>query len=114
MDPVQLASVLERLHRDGRDVLAVVATAGCTAVGAFDDLEAIADLCDRYGHWLHVDGAHGASALLSEKHKWRVQGIHRARSLARDPHHMVLMPLSAGMARFTTRSVTQRRRCTKR
>ncbi len=97
MDPVQLAAVLEQLHRDGRDVLAVVATAGCTAVGAFDDLEAIADLCDRYGHWLHVDGAHGASALLSEKHRWRVKGIHRARSLAWDPHKMMLMPLSAGM-----------------
>lgn len=97
MDPVQLAAVLEQLHRDGRDVLAVVATAGCTAVGAFDDLEAIADLCDAHGHWLHVDGAHGASALLSEKHKWRVKGIHRARSLAWDPHKMMLMPLSAGM-----------------
>lgn len=97
MDPVALGAALERLHREGRDVLAVVATAGCTAVGAFDDLEAIADLCDRYGHWLHVDGAHGASALLSEKHKWRVKGIHRARSLAWDPHKMMLMPLSAGM-----------------
>ena len=97
MDPAQLAAVLERLAREGRDVLAVVATAGCTAVGAFDDLEAIADLCDKYGHWLHVDGAHGASALLSEKHKWRVKGIHRARSLAWDPHKMMLMPLSAGM-----------------
>ncbi|WKW10921.1 pyridoxal-dependent decarboxylase [Pseudogemmatithrix spongiicola] len=97
MDPALLAETLERLHRAGRDVLAVVATAGCTAVGAFDDLEAIADLCDKYGHWLHVDGAHGASALLSEKHKWRVKGIHRARSLAWDPHKMMLMPLSAGM-----------------
>lgn len=97
MDPALLAETLERLRREGRDVLAVVATAGCTAVGAFDDLEAIADLCDKYGHWLHVDGAHGASALLSEKHKWRVKGIHRARSLAWDPHKMMLMPLSAGM-----------------
>jgi L-2,4-diaminobutyrate decarboxylase len=97
MDPAKLAAVLEQLHRDGRDVLAVVATAGCTAVGAFDDLQAIADLCDRYGHWLHVDGAHGASALLSETHRWRLKGIHRARSLAWDPHKMMLMPLSAGM-----------------
>lgn len=97
MDPAKLSETLERLHREGREVLAVVATAGCTAVGAFDDLEAIADLCDKYGHWLHVDGAHGASALLSEKHKWRVKGIHRARSLAWDPHKMMLMPLSAGM-----------------
>jgi L-2,4-diaminobutyrate decarboxylase len=97
MDPVALASTLERLHKEGREVLAVVATAGCTAVGAFDDLNAVADLCDRYGHWLHVDGAHGASALLSEKHRWRVMGIHRARSMAWDPHKMMLMPLSAGM-----------------
>lgn len=97
MDPVQLAAVLEQLHQDGREVLAVVATAGCTAVGAFDDLNAVADLCDRYGHWLHVDGAHGASALFSEKHRWRVNGIDRARSLAWDPHKMMLMPLSAGM-----------------
>jgi len=58
---------------------------------------AIADLCDRYGVWLHVDGAHGASALLSEKHRWRVKGIERARSIAWDPHKMMLMPLSAGM-----------------
>lgn len=97
MDPVQLAAVLERLHKEGREVLAVVGTAGCTAVGAFDDLEAIADLCDRYGIWMHVDGAHGASALLSEKHRWRVAGINRARSVAWDPHKMMLMPLSAGM-----------------
>jgi L-2,4-diaminobutyrate decarboxylase len=97
MDPVQLGAVLERLHKEGREVLAVVGTAGCTAVGAFDDLEAIADLCDRYGIWMHVDGAHGASALLSEKHRWRVAGINRARSVAWDPHKMMLMPLSAGM-----------------
>jgi len=97
MDPALLAQTLEQLHREGRDVLAVVATAGCTAVGAFDDLSAIADLCDAHGHWMHVDGAHGASALLSEKHKWRVKGINRARSVAWDPHKMMLMPLSAGM-----------------
>lgn len=97
MDPAQLADVLERLHKEGRDVLAVVATAGCTAVGAFDDLEAVAELCERYGHWFHVDGAHGATALLSEKHRWRCKGIERADSMAWDPHKMMLMPLSAGM-----------------
>lgn len=97
MDPAKLELELERLHREQREVLAVVATAGCTAVGAFDDLEAIADLCERYGVWLHVDGAHGASALLSDKHRWRLKGINRARSVAWDPHKMMLMPLSAGM-----------------
>jgi len=96
MDPAALATTLERLKAEGRDVLAVVATAGCTATGAFDDLEAIADLCDVHGHWLHVDGAHGASALLSARHAHRVRGISRARSIAWDPHKMMLLPLAAG------------------
>jgi L-2,4-diaminobutyrate decarboxylase len=44
-----------------------------------------------------VDGAHGASALLSPVHRARVGGIHRARSIAWDPHKMMLMPLTASV-----------------
>lgn len=97
MDVEALERELERLHREKREVLAVVATAGSTATGSFDDLEAIGVLCERFGVWLHIDGAHGASALLSAKHRHRVAGIHRARTIAWDPHKMMLLPLSAGM-----------------
>jgi L-2,4-diaminobutyrate decarboxylase len=78
-------------------VMAVVATAGSTATGSFDDLERIGLLCEERGIWLHVDGAHGASALLSERHRHRVHGLARARSIAWDPHKMMLQPLSAGV-----------------
>jgi L-2,4-diaminobutyrate decarboxylase len=77
--------------------MAVVATAGTTPTGAFDDIEAIGRLCEARGLWLHVDGAHGASALLSPAHRARVTGIHRARSIAWDPHKMMLMPLTASV-----------------
>jgi len=97
MDPAALATMLDDLAASGRPVLAVVATAGQTATGAFDDLEAIGTLCAARGLWLHVDGAHGASALLSATHRSRVRGIHLARSVAWDPHKMMLLPLSAGM-----------------
>ena len=97
MDPAALATMLDDLAASGRPVLAVVATAGQTATGAFDDLEAIGTLCAARGLWLHVDGAHGASALLSATHRPRVRGIHLARSVAWDPHKMMLLPLSAGM-----------------
>lgn len=97
MDADALARTLERLHAGGRRVMAVVATAGSTATGSFDDLEAIAATCERFGTWLHVDGAHGASALLSARHRTRVTGIARARTVAWDPHKMMLLPLSAGM-----------------
>ena len=96
MSVAALGRTLDELRDAGRTVMAVVATAGHTATGSFDDLAAIADLCDRDGIWLHVDGAHGATALLSPAHRHRVRGIERARSVAWDPHKMMLVPLAAG------------------
>ena len=97
MDAAALPGVLSRLKEVGRPVMAVIATSGHTATGSFDDLARIADACEPHGVWLHVDGAHGASALLSTEHRHRLRGIERADSLAWDPHKMMLMPLAAGM-----------------
>jgi L-2,4-diaminobutyrate decarboxylase len=97
MDVEALAATLDSLHAGGRQVMAVVATAGTTPTGSFDDLEAIGRICEHRGLWLHVDGAHGASALLSPAHRARLAGIHRARSIAWDPHKMMLMPLTASV-----------------
>ncbi len=97
MDVPALVGQLNRLEREGTRVMAVVATAGSTPTGSFDDLESIGRLCEDRGLWLHVDGAHGATALFSARHQHRMAGIHRARSLAWDPHKTMLLPLSAGM-----------------
>jgi L-2,4-diaminobutyrate decarboxylase len=97
MDPASLREALVGAQRRNRKVLAVVATAGSTPTGSFDDLSAIADICEVFGVWLHVDAAHGASALLSKEHRHRLKGIARARSVAWDPHKMMLLPLQAGM-----------------
>ena len=97
MDTGALVDVLDRLRAEPRTVMAVVATAGSTATGSFDDLETIGALCEARGIWLHVDGAHGASALLSDRHRHRLRGLSRARSIAWDPHKMMLLPLSAGV-----------------
>jgi L-2,4-diaminobutyrate decarboxylase len=91
MDVSELQAVL-RHH--GENVLAVVATAGSTATGAFDDLVAIRELTREV--WLHVDAAHGASVLLSERLAPLVSGLDRADSFAWDPHKMLWMPLSLG------------------
>jgi L-2,4-diaminobutyrate decarboxylase len=97
MDFTALRETLDRLQAAKRPVMAVVATAGTTATGAYDDLEAIGAECERRGLWLHVDGAHGASALLSGTHRRRLAGLARASSIAWDPHKMMLLPLSAGL-----------------
>jgi L-2,4-diaminobutyrate decarboxylase len=97
MDVAALAAEIDRQRSRARKILAVVATAGSTATGSFDDLDAIGRLCETHGLWLHVDGAHGASALFSDAHRHRLAGIERARSIAWDPHKMMLMPLCASV-----------------
>ena len=102
MDVAALRATLRALREQQRSVMAVVATAGCTATGSFDDLDAIADACAEFADargdvWLHVDAAHGGAALLSPAHRHRVKGIERARSVAWDPHKTLLLPLAAGV-----------------
>ena len=97
MDVVALRERLNSLRDRKIPIMAVVATAGSTATGSFDPIAAIADVCEEFGVWLHVDGAHGASALLSARHRGVFDGIERADSIAWDPHKMMLMPLSAGV-----------------
>ena len=92
-----LLATLDRLRGEGKATMAVVATAGTTATGSFDDLEAIGEICAERGIWLHVDGAHGTSGLLSAKPPRALKGLKHSRSLAWDPHKMMLLPLAAGM-----------------
>lgn len=96
MDITALNDALEALEDTDRSVMAIAATAGSTATGAFDRLGDIAGLRDRYRTWLHVDAAHGASVVLSPSLRRLVAGIEHADSVAWDPHKMLWMPLSLG------------------
>lgn len=50
---------------------------GTTVLGAFDPLEKIGDLCEKYKIWMHVDAAWGGGALMSQKYKKLLKGIER-------------------------------------
>jgi L-2,4-diaminobutyrate decarboxylase len=90
----ELDHLLGAMEGTEESPMAIVATAGSTATGSFDALMPIADLRDRHRTWLHVDAAHGASALLSKRLRGLVEGLSRADSLSWDPHKMMWMPLS--------------------
>lgn len=92
MAPRALAEAYEEARTKGRRVIAVVANACSTATGSFDDLNAVADFCQTHDLWLHVDGAHGASILLSDAYRHLLDGIARADSVVWDAHKMMLMP----------------------
>lgn len=92
MDPAQLDAILAGLRAAGHPIVAVVACASATPVGAFDPLEPIADICARHSVWLHVDAAHGGAALLSNRHRHLVAGLERADSFTWDAHKMLFVP----------------------
>jgi glutamate/tyrosine decarboxylase-like PLP-dependent enzyme len=70
----------------------VVGTAGTTSTGAVDPLDELADL----GLWLHVDGAYGAPAALTEPGRAALAGMERADSLVLDPHKWLFQPYEIG------------------
>ena len=90
--PDKLPAIYQRLQNDGKRAIALVANAGSTAVGLYDPLDEIGEFCQQQNLWLHVDGAHGASALLSPKHKTLLKGIELADSLTWDAHKLMRTP----------------------
>ncbi|KUN36688.1 lysine decarboxylase DesA [Streptomyces longwoodensis] len=92
---VALARELERCRRDGLVPMAVVATAGTTDFGSIDPLPEIADLCARYGTWMHVDAAYGCGLLASLKYRDRIDGIEHADSVTVDYHKSFFQPVSS-------------------
>uniref|UniRef100_A0A8C1BUR0 Glutamate decarboxylase 1 n=1 Tax=Cyprinus carpio carpio TaxID=630221 RepID=A0A8C1BUR0_CYPCA len=69
------------------------ATTSPTVYGAFDPINEIADICEKYSMWLHVDGAWGGGLLMSRKHRHKLNGIERANSVTWNPHKMMGVPL---------------------
>jgi aromatic-L-amino-acid decarboxylase len=89
------AAVAEDLAA-GRRPFCAVATAGTTSTGAIDPLREIHAVCERHGLWLHVDGAYGAPAALTEPGAAALDGLGLADSLMVDPHKWLFQPYEIG------------------
>jgi L-2,4-diaminobutyrate decarboxylase len=100
MSMAALAEAHQQTVTSGTHIMAVVATAGCTPTGSIDPLTEIGTYCREQGLWLHVDGAHGASALLSSKHRDALHGIELADSVVWDGHKLLYMPATVSAVLF--------------
>jgi L-2,4-diaminobutyrate decarboxylase len=90
--PERLPSAYARVKAEGRKVVALVATACTTAVGLYDPLAEIGAFCREQDLWFHIDGAHGAPALLTNKYRDLMRGAELADSLAMNMHKMMRVP----------------------
>ena len=91
-----LEQALEEDRRNGIRPWLVIASAGTVDTGAIDPLPEIAELCRRYGAWLHVDGAYGGLFALCDEGKALLAGIEQADSVALDPHKTLFLPYGTG------------------
>ena len=93
------ADALETALRDlGGAPAIVVANAGDVNAGDFDPIARMAELCEKYGAWLHVDGAFGLFAAVSPRTRGLVAGIENAHSVISDGHKWLNVPYDSGFA----------------
>ncbi|GAA4264027.1 pyridoxal phosphate-dependent decarboxylase family protein [Dactylosporangium darangshiense] len=91
-----LAEAVRADRAAGREPFCVVATTGTVMSGAIDPIGPIADLCEREGLWLHIDGAYGGLFVLADRVHPAFDDCRRADSIALDPHKLLFAPLEAG------------------
>ncbi|MGH7960386.1 MAG: pyridoxal phosphate-dependent decarboxylase family protein [Candidatus Binatia bacterium] len=77
--------------------IAVVATVGTTSSTSIDPISPIADICARYGLWLHIDAAYGGAAALVASHRRVLAGCERADSFVTNPHKWLLTPIDCSL-----------------
>ena len=92
----KLKNAIAKDRLEGYQPFCIIASAGTTNTGSVDDLDSIADICEKENLWMHVDGAYGGAAILADKGAKALRGIERADSLTVDPHKWFFQPYEIG------------------
>ncbi|MBL4578428.1 MAG: aspartate aminotransferase family protein [Flavobacteriales bacterium] len=101
MNILALCNAIEREKEKNRIPLMVVATAGTTITGVFDDIVTINEIARTNDMWFHVDAVWGGSLLFSDKEAGRLKGIELGDSVSWNLHKMMGIPIVC--AAFLTR-----------
>lgn len=97
IDITALEAAIAADRAAGFKPVCVIGAAGTVNTAAFDDLNALADLCAREKLWFHVDGAFGALAALSPTLRRLTRGMERADSLSFDLHKWMYVNYEAAV-----------------
>ena len=107
MLPQALERAIENSLAMGRKPFFVAATCSTTLLGAYDPIDEIANISQKYGIWLHADGAFGGSILLSEKYRNKMKGIERTDSFSWDAHKLMNIPLVCSVLLVRSKGILQ-------
>lgn len=90
----------EQILKDKKDGLipfVIIGTAGTTNTGSIDPFKTLSEISGKYNMWFHIDGAYGASVLLSPKYKHLLDGIQLADSISWDAHKWLYQTYGCAM-----------------
>ncbi len=90
--PEALAEAIEEDIEAGFVPICVIPTIGTTSSSSVDPVDAIADICEKHGIWLHVDTAYAGSAAIVPEMQHYFEGWKRADSIVTNPHKWLFTP----------------------
>lgn len=88
----KLVDAIEEDLEAGFVPICVIPTVGTTSTSSVDPVDAVADICERYGLWLHVDAAYAGPAAMLDEFRPLFKGWERADSIVVNPHKWLFTP----------------------
>ncbi|KAJ3536517.1 hypothetical protein NM208_g6677 [Fusarium decemcellulare] len=97
MEISALKDAIQADRQAGLIPFVIIGTSGTTNTGSVDPLAALAEVRDKEGIWLHIDGAYGASASLAATRSSTVSGLGLADSISWDAHKWLFQTYSCSL-----------------
>jgi aromatic-L-amino-acid/L-tryptophan decarboxylase len=92
MIPEALAEAVDEDIEAGILPICAIPTIGTTSSSSIDPVDAVADICEKFGIWLHVDAAYAGSAAIVPEMQPLFEGWERADSIVTNPHKWLFTP----------------------
>lgn len=92
------ADLEDGLAREPARPTIVVLQAGDINTGRFDPFPECIEVARKYDAWVHVDGAFGLWANVSDRHREKLNGVEKADSWTTDGHKWLNVPHDSGFA----------------
>jgi glutamate/tyrosine decarboxylase-like PLP-dependent enzyme len=94
---IEMRALEEALRQTDGGPTVVCLQAGDLNTGVFDPFEPACRLAHAAKAWVHVDGAFGLWAAVSERHRHLLAGVQLADSWATDGHKWLNLPFDSGL-----------------
>ena len=102
MKPDALEAALAADVAAGKRPCCVTPTVGTTSTTSIDPVREVVGIAERYGAWVHVDGAYGACAGIVPELREVLDGVETAHSLVLNPHKWFFTPIDCSIL-YTSR-----------